>query len=63
MMPNTRHDAPKPPPRFVGMQRSIRRHLLREGKIKPGPKREFPEGFSPTKGWGWASRRGKRSNG
>lgn len=38
------------------------------GLSKPKPKkhrkirRRSPEGLHPTKGWGWPSRRGKRSN-
>lgn len=50
-MVNTRHDAPMPKARFVGISRVLRRRMEREGLIPKRAKRRFPEGFHPTKGW------------
>ena len=79
-MVNTRHDAPKPRPRFVGLVRSVRQQLFKAGKLNRDgiayiggrwrndielyrkPLRPTSQDFHPTKGWGWASRCGKRAN-
>jgi len=42
--------------------RGIRRRLEKRGKLDPKPKRKKSEHFSFTKGYGWCSQRGKRSN-
>ena len=47
----------------MGLQRELYRRMVKMGKMPPKPKREAPFGFSFTKGFGYRSKSGKRSNG
>ena len=43
-------------------QRSMKRRNIKRGRMAEQAPRQAPDGFSWTKGYGFASRRGKRSS-